>query len=1852
VENCGLWFDFLTIMSTSSRQPSKKRRLSARSVMSKDVLSKKRRKSTQRGNDSSSSRKGRQKCVSGDGTAKENEELESSNVTTTPTDHLFPKGNRRRRIQSTGSSISTRSVSKSPLKRGGSRSAAVKNDSGRRKSVNEVDLRKNSRKENAKPRRRSLDQFARDMLLNPGKLSSSTTKNKNKKKSPLSTPLKLPKKVQASSSSSTTHNNNKKRSASTPLPKTKFQIEDLCSSSDSSNNNDRNSRSQGQINKEKENLLAKDPVSIRKQIYMMEEIESISSSSYLTSDDDEDNDINRDLKTRGKKQSKKVKKSTQSPQKFATHDKNQQKIRRKPSRKQKNDSSTVSRKRDKKRKSLRKKKTTKPISKAKKAAVAITTKTTTTATKGIPESKARQQEDIITISSSSDEEDGDKKKGATSHSVQKGKANGYHEKKLPEVSKSSIVAKPSKCKDTVSLNKNRHTDSTVVLPSQSARLDTTSKDKKRLVQKSHESNLVVTSNKNAMEEKAEAAAIRLENQSKVLLGKSNRREDKFGEVTLCSPGTQKGMSKKDDMTRNDTVSSSTTKQSNKLTTPQDRIIEPVGNNLVSCTAAISSSPMLNTPEVNTRSFLCWTCNLPLHKTSGKIGNSLKEKVIGDDGSMQVVGFCVYPHPLLYVTTCSPCADRAYAIEDDLEDIVDDDIFCSWCAGDAEVENDRDSDLLLCDSCPRAFCKRCTALAHGGGDGGLKMVQKLESDSGPWSCLHCEPPYALRCMQEFLRDNISEETVSKEGSIPELVTGSKSVSNEKFDTVEELIRDLTNAEDKLDEAEQMLEDESIERQKSEIRKEVMEHLSKAYQHIDESAVLGDQIVEDDLATFVRQWKDHHARCADIIGTTQDLLEDKGVNLSKFYEERSTLNHKKSVPNNSKELADAELDERDKKDGILKGFDRLGYGWAGEKSNYRDLEDLTTSELNEVEEINTTDDTVAKLKEISKRKGFDFVVAKFLSKALPSDDTDLSNLNVNITERQSTETTDKELEQQQRAKDYFQRKTGNYGTSGRIVLRDVELLAKKKRMSSSAYIQNSTKSIEIDKSIISSKNKTGQRKRITPQLIVDPSNDLQRFRTQIPIEGNDIPFENSDLVMATLPFSNGIITIAEPLTKVLKAHQKDGVKFMWERVCSDIPLVVGGSQVNSPKQVQGCILAHNMGLGKSLQTIALLHTLLIHPLLVQQSFNSSWRIINHVLLVVPVNALENWKAEFNTWVGNQLNLFSLNDSSHTARLNLIENWMRSGGVLLSSPDTFARMCKRIDETTIGNLIKNAFISPGPDIVILDEAHLMLKNSKSDISKALSSMRTSRRISLSGTPIQNDLLDYFRMANWIKPNCLGTEAEFKRKYCGDIMSSMNTDSSNEVVRSGEILVQEIWDTLAPFVQRLDSSVLAKDLPHMQQVVIHVRQSKIQAKLYRAFQNYQRKAETNNFFDRYSKLFPVNNHPGCLLLRSTPSENSIQDSHSDEPTSEVTEKWWEKVYKKNTKKISEINSGGKVVLLLQIVAHSNFIGDKVVVFSQCLKTLDYIEKVLNFPDWGRKIPYIQNLDPCKQWGGWKKNVDYLRIDGSTSATERGELINNFNEDPKLKSIEENSKLFLISSKAGGIGINLVAANRVILFDSNWNPAVDLQALYRCYRYGQTKPVYAYRFLTEGTMEEKVYSRQVNKTNLSARVVDHLMPERTFTSQELSDIMKLDTWVQCDRCDKWRMLSMYEDVENLPDKWFCEMNTYDKARSHCSAKERSKEWYVNFWLQQMDGTTSGVTNEGTSLGQESLDVKEDSSKLEKTKRDLILTRLLAFKKEVSSDEEKDVKDKTSPSSLISKYYFDDRLLKVNCDIAGENKPG
>jgi SNF2 family DNA or RNA helicase len=206
---------------------------------------------------------------------------------------------------------------------------------------------------------------------------------------------------------------------------------------------------------------------------------------------------------------------------------------------------------------------------------------------------------------------------------------------------------------------------------------------------------------------------------------------------------------------------------------------------------------------------------------------------------------------------------------------------------------------------------------------------------------------------------------------------------------------------------------------------------------------------------------------------------------------------------------------------------------------------------------------------------------------------------------------------------------------------------------------------------------------------------------------------------------------------------------------------------------------MGLGKSLQVVSIIHTLLTHPILVYKTQNlncQSSRIIQRILLVVPVNTLENWKNEFHKWLIDipKIFLYDFSSSGKGGRRFLSERWVETGGVMLITSDTFARSIK--SDTGESILNRKIFQSPGPDVVIIDEGHMMLKNKNTEISKTLFSMKTSRRIVLTGTPLQNNLMELYQMAHWIRPGCLGAESDFEKNFVSTIMSSL-TVSTNQV-------------------------------------------------------------------------------------------------------------------------------------------------------------------------------------------------------------------------------------------------------------------------------------------------------------------------------------------------------------------------------------------------------------------------------------------------------------------------------------------
>ncbi|XP_017671462.1 PREDICTED: transcriptional regulator ATRX isoform X2 [Lepidothrix coronata] len=660
--------------------------------------------------------------------------------------------------------------------------------------------------------------------------------------------------------------------------------------------------------------------------------------------------------------------------------------------------------------------------------------------------------------------------------------------------------------------------------------------------------------------------------------------------------------------------------------------------------------------------------------------------------------------------------------------------------------------------------------------------------------------------------------------------------------------------------------------------------------------------------------------------------------------------------------------------------------------------------------------------------------------------------------------------------------------------------------------------------------------------------------------------------------------EPLVQVhrsivtrLKPHQVDGVQFMWDCCCESVK-----KTKTSPGS--GCILAHCMGLGKTLQVVSFLHTVLLCDKL---DFRTA-------LVVCPLNTALNWLNEFEKWQEGledeeRLEVCELATVKRPQeRSYMLQHWQDEGGVMIIGYEMYRNLAqgRNVKSRKLKEIFNKALVDPGPDFVVCDEGHI-LKNEASAVSKAMNSIRSRRRIILTGTPLQNNLIEYHCMVNFIKENLLGSIKEFRNRFINPIQNGQCADSTLADVRVMKKRAHILYEMLAGCVQRKDYTALTKFLPPKYEYVLEVRMTPIQCKLYQYYLDHLTGVGGGNeggrgkagakLFQDFQMLSRIWTHPWCLQLDYISKENkgyfdedSMDDfiaSDSEETSMSLSSDDYAKKKKSKGKKVkkecsssgsgsdndvevikvwnsrsrgggegnaedlsnnpsstksdegkatSSSNPGspapdwykdfvtdadaevlehsGKMVLLFEILRMAEELGDKVLVFSQSLISLDLIEDFLELAN--REKTDRDKPPIYKGEGKWFRNIDYYRLDGSTTAQSRKKWAEEFNDETNVRG-----RLFIISTKAGSLGINLVAANRVIIFDASWNPSYDIQSIFRVYRFGQNKPVFVYRFLAQGTMEDKIYDRQVTKQSLSFRVVDQQQVERHFTMNELTEL-------------------------------------------------------------------------------------------------------------------------------------------------------
>ncbi|KAL8952505.1 MAG: hypothetical protein Q9222_001608 [Ikaeria aurantiellina] len=545
----------------------------------------------------------------------------------------------------------------------------------------------------------------------------------------------------------------------------------------------------------------------------------------------------------------------------------------------------------------------------------------------------------------------------------------------------------------------------------------------------------------------------------------------------------------------------------------------------------------------------------------------------------------------------------------------------------------------------------------------------------------------------------------------------------------------------------------------------------------------------------------------------------------------------------------------------------------------------------------------------------------------------------------------------------------------------------------------------------------------------------------------------------------VVIDPRLAKVLRPHQVEGVKFLYRCTTGLID-----------EKANGCIMADEMGLGKTLQCITLMWTLL------KQSPDAGKSTIQKCVIACPSSLVRNWANELVKWLGQDaVTPFAIDGKASKAELtSQLRQWCIASGravvrpVLIVSYETLRLNVDELKNTQIG-------------LLLCDEGH-RLKNGESQTFTALNDLNVTRRVILSGTPIQNDLSEYFSLLNFANPSLLGTRNDFRKKYELPILRGRDAAGSDVDRKKGDEAVTELLALVNKFIIRRTNDILSKYLPVKYEHVVFCNLAPFQQDLYNHFIQSP---------DIKSLLRGKGSQPlkAIGMLKKLCNHPDLLDLPTDLPGSEqfFPEDFVPKEARGRDRDVKSWYSGKMQVLDRMLARIRQDTNDKIVLISNFTQTLDIFDKLCRARGYGS-----------------------LRLDGTMAVNKRQKLVDKFN-DP-----DGNEFVFLLSSKAGGCGLNLIGANRLVLFDPDWNPAADQQALARVWRDGQKKDCFVYRFIATGTIEEKIFQRQSHKQSLSSCVVDSAEDvERHFTLDSLRELFQFkpdttsdthDTF-KCKRC-------------------------------------------------------------------------------------------------------------------------------------------
>ncbi|XP_067269700.1 DNA excision repair protein ERCC-6-like 2 isoform X2 [Pseudorasbora parva] len=561
------------------------------------------------------------------------------------------------------------------------------------------------------------------------------------------------------------------------------------------------------------------------------------------------------------------------------------------------------------------------------------------------------------------------------------------------------------------------------------------------------------------------------------------------------------------------------------------------------------------------------------------------------------------------------------------------------------------------------------------------------------------------------------------------------------------------------------------------------------------------------------------------------------------------------------------------------------------------------------------------------------------------------------------------------------------------------------------------------------------------------------------------------------SGSDVKVPYTINRYLRDYQREGIQFIYHNYAKS----------------RGCILGDDMGLGKTVQVIGFLAAVLQktgtwtdvennRPLFLL-SQKPSEQVKKVFLIVAPLSVLYNWKDELDTW--GHFRVVVVHGVRKDEELARVQRGRCE--IALTTYETL-RLC--LDQ----------FNSIDWVAVIVDEAH-KIKNHRSQITQAMKDMKCKVRVGLTGTILQNNLEELWCVMDWAIPGCLGSLAGFKNRFSDPIEQGQKHTVTKRALAEGRKAVQELAKKLSRWFLRRTKDLISDQLPKKDDRVVYCSLTDFQRTVYRAVLDtddvslllqssgkchcgsgrprkkccYKLNADgvpvRHLYFSYLAILRKVANH--VALLQSREGTSKKQEKYVTAICEQVFRKFpdfTERCKQAAFEAMSDPMYSGKMKVLQKLLNHFIAKKDKILLFSLSTKLLDILESY------------------CMAEG-----LEYHRLDGNTKSKDRVKIVREFNSSREVN-------LCLVSTLAGGLGLNFIGANVVVLFDPTWNPANDLQAIDRAYRIGQCRDVTVFRLISLGTVEEIIYLRQIYKQQLQSSVIGRENARRYFEAVQGTD--------------------------------------------------------------------------------------------------------------------------------------------------------